>query len=251
MNEIICPKCGSGHCKKNGHIHNGKQNYRCKGCGSQFVLNKEQKIISEQVRSLILKALLERNSLRGICRIFSVSLTWLLKYITEIYGKLPPDLNVKSPTVTNDSAIVFYSLEIEADEMWSFVGKKSNKQWIWIAIDAKTRQVVAFHVGKRDKEAARELWQKIPKQYRQKAIFYTDLYESYQGVIPDDQHQPVTKKSGLTNHIERFNCTLRQRVSRLVRDSLAFSKKIDKHIGAIAYFICHYNQTKNPRALHV
>jgi hypothetical protein len=42
----------------------------------------------------------------------------------------------------------------------------------------------------------------------------------------------------------RFNNTLRQRVSRLVRRTLAFSKKVDNHIGAIRYFLCHYNLTK-------
>jgi transposase-like protein len=42
--------------------------------------------------------------------------------------------------------------------------------------------------------------------------------------------------------IERFNCTLRQRVSRLVRCSLSFSKTMRNHIGAIKYFICHYNR---------
>ncbi len=44
-----------------------------------------------------------------------------------------------------------------------------------------------------------------------------------------------------TNHIERFNLTLRQRVSRLVRKNLAFSKIQENHEGAIKYFICHYN----------
>jgi hypothetical protein len=51
----------------------------------------------------------------------------------------------------------------------------------------------------------------------------------------------VGKNSGRTNLIERFNCTLRQRVSRLVRDALSFSKKLDNHIGAIWYFVHHYN----------
>jgi hypothetical protein len=59
-------------------------------------------------------------------------------------------------------------LEVEADEMWRFVGNKDNKQWIWIAIDIHTRQVIAVHVGSRDKDAARELWQKIP------VLFSTD-----------------------------------------------------------------------------
>jgi IS1 family transposase len=44
--------------------------------------------------------------------------------------------------------------------------------------------------------------------------------------------------------IERFNNTLRQRVSRLVRSTLAFSKKVENHIGAIRYFISHYNLTR-------
>jgi IS1 family transposase len=250
MSEIYCPNCQSTHYKKNGHIHNGKQNYRCKACGRQFVLDKQQKIIPDYVKTLIKKALLERNSLRGICRIFSVSLTWLLAYMTTLFAELPDDLNFK-PRQTRNGRILLYSLEIEADEMWSFVQKKDNKQWIWIALDVQTRQVIAFHVGSRDKEAARQLWQKIPPVYQQHADFYTDLYESYVDVIPKAQHRRVIKQSGLTNHIERFNNTLRQRVSRLVRDSLAFSKKIENHINAIAYFICHYNLTQNESALHV
>jgi len=251
MSNVICPDCGSTACKKNGHIHNGKQNHCCKICGRQFVLDNGQKIISQETRCLIRKALLERCSLRGICRVFSVSLPWLLGYVSELYEKLPDDLNLKPQSLESSTTVAIYSLEAEADEMWSFVGNKANKQWVWIALDARTRQIIAFHVGSRDRDAARELWKKIPERYQQQAIFHTDLYEPYVGVIPADQHRRVIKQSGLTNHIERFNCTLRQRVSRLVRDSLSFSKKMENHVGAIAYFICHYNQTMNPAALQV
>jgi hypothetical protein len=66
----------------------------------------------------------------------------------------------------------------------------------------------------------------------------------YKGVIPAAQHQTISKQARKTNHIERLNNTLRQRVSRLVRSALSFSKKLDNHIGAIKYFICHYNLTK-------
>jgi insertion element IS1 protein InsB len=52
----------------------------------------------------------------------------------------------------------------------------------------------------------------------------------------------VAKATGHTNIIERFNCILRQRVSRLVRAALSFLKKLENHIGAIKYFIYHYNQ---------
>lgn len=250
MNREVCPSCGSGRYKKNGHLRNGKQNYRCKDCGRQFVADCEFKTIGEETREFIKKALLERNSLRGICRIFEVSLTWLLGFIAALYGNLPPDLGLNLQSMGLPGSPVLL-LTVEADEMWSFVAKKSDKQWIWIALDAKTRQVIAFHVGDRSKESAKQLWHKIPETYRKQAVFHTDLYESYVDIIPQAQHLRVTKQTGLTHHIERFNCTMRQRVSRLVRDSLAFSKKLANHIGAIHYFICHYNQTRKPAALHV
>jgi transposase-like protein len=86
MAEIdCCPSCGSGRFKQNGHIHNGKQNHQCKSCGRQFALNPENKLISPQTKTLIKKALLERGSLRGIYRVFDVSLTWLLSFITSLY----------------------------------------------------------------------------------------------------------------------------------------------------------------------
>jgi insertion element IS1 protein InsB len=80
--------------------------------------------------------------------------------------------------------------------------------------------------------------------YREQATFYADQYAAYLGVIPTGQHQAITKLARKTNHVERFNCTLRQRVSRLVRSTLAFSRKMENHIGVIRYFICHYNLTR-------
>ena len=66
----------------------------------------------------------------------------------------------------------------------------------------------------------------------------------YEKVIPATQHKAISKLARKTNHIERFNNTLRQRVSRLVRDALSFSKKLANHIGAIKLFICRYNLTR-------
>jgi IS1 family transposase len=48
-----------------------------------------------------------------------------------------------------------------------------------------------------------------------------------------------------THHRERFNNTWRQRVSRLVREALSFSKKLAHHVGArFQLFICHDNLTR-------
>lgn len=242
-----CPACGSHIFKKNGHIHNGKQNHKCKLCGKEFVLCPTKKKISEDTKNLIRKSLLEKTPLRGICRVFNVSLVWLLQFISSLYDSLPDHLNFVS--YGDKNSVYIHTYEAEVDEMWSFVEKKTNKQWIWIALDGATRQVIAFYVGDRSREAAKELWNRIHESYRESANFYTDLYESYVGVIPPERHHRVTKDSGKTNHIERFNCTLRQRVSRLVRKTLSFSKKLENHIGAIKYFICHYNMTRQAALL--
>ena len=81
----------------------------------------------------------------------------------------------------------------------------------------------------------------IPSVYRQCAVAYTDFWRAYALVFPTPSHKSVGKESGKTNYIERFNCTMRQRVSRLVRKTLSFSKKLENHIGAIWFFIHHYN----------
>ena len=122
--------------------------------------------------------------------------------------------------------------------------QKANKQWVWIALDKQTRQIIAFHVGDRSRDSAKELWAPIPAGYREQATCYTDQYEAYKGVIPADRHKAIMKKARKTNYIERFNNTLRQRVSRLVRETLAFSKNVANHVGAIRFFICHYNLMK-------
>ena len=238
----VCPRCMSPTYKKNGHIHNGKQNHQCKDCGRQFVDCFEQYLISDDTRALIERLLLERLSLRGICRAVGVGLKWLLGFIVNCFEALPDHLNVQP--ITGNADVMIQRLEVEADEMASFVQKKTNKQWIWLAMDVKTRQIIAFHVGDRSRKSARQLWRKIPKAYRRYATFHTDQYVVYKGVIPAAQHQAISKQARKTNHIERFNNTLRQRVSRLVRSALSFSKKLSNHISAIKYFICNYNLLK-------
>ena len=66
----------------------------------------------------------------------------------------------------------------------------------------------------------------------------------YAGVIPVAQHRAISQLARKTNHLERFNNTLRQRVSRLARDALSFSKKLAHHIGAIKLFMCHDNLSR-------
>ena len=77
-----------------------------------------------------------------------------------------PDKNSSLKT----EKLIIWSIDSEVDEMWSFVGSKENKQWVWIAMDAKSRQIVAFYVGDRSQVSAKKLWELIPKIYRDKAL---------------------------------------------------------------------------------
>ena len=125
----------------------------------------------------------------------------------------------------------------------SFVGNKSNKQWIWLALDVETHKIVGVHIGDRSKQRFRKLWDSLPSVYRQCAVAYTDFWRAYALVFPAQRHKAVGKESGKTNYIERFNCTMQQRISRLVRKTLSFCKKLKNHIAAIWFFIPHYNSS--------
>ena len=135
-------------------------------------------------------------------------------------------------------------MTIQCDERWSFVGNKKKKQWVWLAIDKGTGEVVGVFVGDRSQKGAQGLWDSLPPVYRQCAVCYTDFWEAYQVIFPTKRHRAVGKETGLTNKIERLNCTLRQRVSRLVRQTLSFSKKIENHAHMVALYTVWYNYAR-------
>jgi len=110
-------------------------------------------------------------------------------------------------------------------------------------MDRETREIIGVYMGYHSEEGAKQLWNSLPPVYRQCAVCYTDFWAAYACIFPSKRPQPVGKDSGKTNHIEIFNNTWHQRVSRLVIKTLSFYKKIENHIGAIWYVIHHYNYT--------
>lgn len=231
--EMTCPTCGSHDISKNGTSHRGKQNYKCRDCGRQFVEDPQWQPKSKETKALVNRLVHEKIPLAGIARATETSKSWVQGQANATDESVPQTAEVvpkpKAP------------LTVQMDELWSFVDHKGNKQWVWLAI-AETREILGCHIGERSRVSAMALWQSLPAVYRQCAKVYTDYWEAYVTVIPSKRHEAVGKDSGLTSYIERLNNTLRQRVARLVRKTLSFSKKLENHIGAIWLFIHDYNR---------
>ena len=219
---------------KNGTTRRGKQNYKCRDCGRQFVENPQWKRREPDSTAMIDRLLLEKIPLAGIARVLKLSASWLQRYVNRSYELVPRQIQVMPKPKG--------ALAVQMDELWSFVDDKGNKQWVWLALDVITREIVGCHIGDRSGASALALWQSMPAVYRQCAVIYTDHWEAYKTVLPTKRHHAVGKETGLTNYIERFNNTLRQRVSRLVRQTLSFSKNLDNHMSAIWNFIHYYNE---------
>ena len=132
---------------------------------------------------------------------------------------------------------------LEVDELWSFVGSKANPRWIWIVLCRQTRQVVAYLVGNdRSAQSAQALRERLPPGYRRRAT-RSDWLLAYAEVFPRRTHRCCDKSEGETCHVERWNCTLRQRLGRFVRKALSFSKIDEMHEIALRLFIHHYNSS--------
>ena len=91
-----CPACDSTRIVKNGKIHNGKQNYKCRHCGRQFVQDPQNKTIDSATKTLIDKLLLEKIPLAGIARVAGVSEPWLQSYVNQKYQAVPRQAKVRA-----------------------------------------------------------------------------------------------------------------------------------------------------------
>ena len=228
-----CRDCGSTNIVKNGHNACGSQQYYCHDCGARKVLIPKTKY-QESARERILRAYRERVSMRGLKRIFLVARQTVAKWIKEIVKRIPNFKDTIPPADPDDV--------LELDELWSFVFKKDQKRWLWIALSRKTRRIVAFVIGDRSEKTCRRLWNKLPADYK-KLQSYSDFWDAYQKVFPEETHHSVGKETGQTAHVERWNNTIRQRLSRLVRKTLSFSKSDAFHHMVIKWFIVYYNES--------
>ncbi|SFN84863.1 insertion element IS1 protein InsB [Xenorhabdus japonica] len=113
------------------------------------------------------------------------------------------------------------------DEVWSFVGNKKCRRWLWSAWEPRLKRILAHTFGTRSKKTLKKL-------ASFNIVFWgTDNFKAY-NLLPKNQH--LVGKT-FTQRIERENLTLRNRLKRLNRKTLGYSKSPEMHDKVIRTFI--------------
>jgi IS1 family transposase/transposase-like protein len=210
-NETTCIKC-VGKCStviKYGKTKAGNQRYICKMCGKTKVVNYTYKAYQTGTDDNIILFTKEGCGVRSIARILNISKNTVLARIISIGKKLKAN------------PLLQKGCSYEIDEIWTFIGNKSNVIWITYAIERKSKNIVGFVLGSKTKENIQPLVHKlilsVPKH------IYTDGLNIYPVLIPKEIHK---RFQYCTNIIERNNLTLRTHLKRLNRRTICFSRSV-------------------------
>ena len=161
--------------KKFGKNRNGSQRYRCVECKRTVTDEQtrpvDNRCVAPEKMTLILRLLLEGNSIRALERVFKVHRDTIINNMIEAGEKC---LAFMQKTVHHVQVN-----DVQADEIWGFVGMKEKTRqlkqeaecfgdvWCFTAIERYTKLILTWHVGKRTPEDT--------------AIFADNLYHATQG----------------------------------------------------------------------
>lgn len=246
--------------------------------------------LKQEKRQLILNLLTEGSSIRGATRITGVTQVTIIKLIRDI-GKLCEADSARRIRNIN-------SQRIQADEIHcsihtrkinlSPLDRRGDKgdHYLWIALDADTKLVPCYVLGKRNELYCRVFIDQLEKRVTSNFQLTTDAFSAYKASIPISllrriSYAQVIKtfgKSGTdrgetysprvivrirpsvihgnpdpkyisTSFIERQNLTVRMECRRFARLTNALSKKIDCHKAAIAIHFWKYNFMRSHQSL--
>ncbi len=115
--------------------------------------------------------------------------------------------------------------------MWSFVGNKKQQRWLWYAWEPCLKSIVAHAFGRRSKKTFRKLLKRLSGF--NVTFWCADNFSAYD-ILPNEKH--ITGKL-YTQRIERLSLTIRNRLKRLNRKTLGYSKSTEMHDKVIGIFI--------------
>jgi transposase-like protein/IS1 family transposase len=171
-----CQTCNR-KCKKSGKHRNGLQRFRCTQCGKTYTEDHARlfgsMIVPEDKALIAIQLLIEGTSIRSAERITG----------------LHRDTIIRLLVLAGERCIAFMDTQmrnlqckrIQADEIWSFVGKKDRNvkvddseelgnAWVFVAMDAQTKLIPSYMVGKRNRETTyaflSDLRERLAEEYR-------------------------------------------------------------------------------------
>jgi len=247
-------------------------------------------------RAQVVAALVEGNSIRATCRMTGVAKGTVLTLLTNLGAACE---EYQDRVLRN-----LKCRRIQCDEMWQFVYAKARNVpeahkgelgygdvWTWIALDADTKLIPSWAVGRRDGFTARAFIADLADRLATRVQLTTDgakvYLEAVEGAFGNDidyamlvkmyegdsgKHTPAERRYSpavctgsreqtitgtpdpdfiSTSYVERQNLTVRMQVRRFTRLTNAFSKKLDNHKAAVALHFMHYNFARIHQTIRV
>ncbi len=248
--------------------------------------------LSNDKKILILSLLAEGNSLRTISRVSGVARNTISKLLLEA--------GEKDQEIMNREMVNLRVNKLQVDEIWTFVGKKQKRlqphefdsdlgdQYVFVAMDADTKLVPAFRVGKRTGRLAESFMMELSTRIMTKFQLTTDSFSGYREAVDrvfgDDidygqihkQYREQGKEEARryspgtiirvdrkaisgepkwrdvsTSFIERQNLTMRMQMRRFTRLTNAFSKSLRHLEASLSIHFFHYNLMRIHESLRV
>lgn len=242
----------------------------------------------------IVSALVEGVSIRSIERITGVHRDTIMRLLNRV--------GERCSRLLDQHMVGFHSRLLQVDEIWTFCKKKEQRltdeeqtnpelgdQYVFVAIDAETKLVPLFTVGKRDAENAHRFMQELRGRLNGngRVQMTTDGFRAYLTAVEeafgnDVDYAQLVKMYGAenpgpgryspprvtetvsttingnpdpryvsTSYVERQNLTMRMQMRRFTRLTNAFSKSLRNLKDALALHFAYYNFVRIHGSLRV